>query len=860
MSRKSKKREREESRILAEQEMASPKKKDGLYLIAGLFSLALAIYTLIALISYLFTWAQDQSAFMGNDIFSSLTTVDNGGGKIGLWWANLLISKWFGLGAFIIPFFFFGVALFCLKIKRIRLFRLFFITLFGCIIISVLFSFIFSFTGVDRWFGTSAGGSYGYYVNNFLKTMIGSIGTAAILIIALIGWGIIINKNLITKISNGISTVGANVVGPDDEGIDDEDGEDADENKNENGEDEGDKESGYEEDGYKDESGYDEGEESIGRDNPKITLVDTESGEIITQDNDTELDIDSNSEKKRATGTDYQEGEDVEFVVKENGEMEGNALLGEYTEEELQRTFDPRLELSSYKAPTLDLLESYSDKWYEVSMDEMERNKNKIVRTLANYKIGVTKVSAVKGPTVTLYEVIPAPGVRVSNIKRLEEDIQLSLAAKGVRVVTLAGTNAVGIEVANEKPSVVSMLSCLEYLQTKMKEPGSKESGYALPVAMGKTISNEVFTFDLAKTPHLLMAGATGQGKSVGLNALITSILYTKHPSEVKFVMVDPKRVELSLFSNLNRHFLACLPDTDDKEQPVITDTSKVVQTLKSLCVEMDERYKLLEKARVRNIKEYNEKFLQRRLNPANGHRYLPYIVLIIDEYADLMMTAGKDVEMPITRLAQLARAIGIHLVIATQRPTTTIITGNIKANFPARIAFYVRSSIDSRTILDESGANQLIGRGDMLFATGSDVTRVQCALIETKEVERITDFISSQAGYATALYLPEVKEDEDGSYGVAVDNRPIGEADLARRDEFFDDAARLIVSAGSGSASFIQRKMNLGYTRASRLIDQLEKAGIVGPADGAKPRQSMIADLISLDEKLDEIKSQYGR
>lgn len=832
---KSKKKQKEEDQIIAEQEMAAPEKREGLYLICGLVALAIAVYTLIALISYVFTWAHDQSSFAGNEIFNSITTVENGGGKIGLWWANLLISKLFGLGAFIIPFFFFGVALVCLKIKKVRLLRLFFITVFGCILISVFFSFIFSFTRFDRWFGSGAGGSYGYYVNQFLKTMIGSAGTGAILIIAIIGWCIIINKSLIRKISGGITAVGNKVmeVGKGSELEGDLEGEEFDGDLDENGE--------LDQDEEPEDLNFDD--EPNQKLDPVISVVDENSPEVPAEELDPEV---------------AAAGADVALEVKDV-EGEGNELLGEYTEEELQKTFDPRLELSHYEAPTLDLLESYKDKWYEVSRDEMERNKNKIVHTLGNYKIGVTKVSAVKGPTVTLYEVVPAPGIRVSQIKRLEEDIQLSLAAKGVRVVTLPGTNSVGIEVANDRPSVVSMQSCLEYLQTKMKEPGSKESGYALPIAIGKTISNEVFTFDLAKTPHLLIAGATGQGKSVGLNALVSSILYTKHPSEVKFVLVDPKRVELSLYSRLSKHFLACLPDTEDKETPVITDTGKVVRTLKSLCVEMDNRYKLLESARVRNIKEYNEKFLERRLNPAKGHRFLPYIVLIIDEYADLMITAGKDAEIPITRLAQLARAIGIHLVIATQRPTTTVITGNIKANFPARIAFYVRSSIDSRTILDESGANQLIGRGDMLYATGSEVTRVQCALIETKEIDRIVEFISSQVGYSTALYLPEPPEEDEGSADVPF-KVAIGETNLARRDEFFDDAARLIVAAGSGSASFIQRKMNLGYNRASKLIDQLEKAGIVGPADGAKPRQALIPDLLSLDDKLEEIKQQFGK
>ncbi|MGM9773786.1 MAG: DNA translocase FtsK 4TM domain-containing protein [Candidatus Egerieousia sp.] len=894
--RKSRKSKDEEE---AKKEMEAPKKKEGFYLIVGLVFLAAAVYTLIALISYIFTWAQDQSTLSANDVLSSFVDVENGGGKMGLVWANFLISKLFGLGAFIIPFFFFGVALFCLKIKRVKLMRLFFITIFGCILLSVLFSFIFSFTNVDRLFGTSAGGSYGYYVNDWLKSMIGVPGTAAILTIAVIGWLIIINRNFIRKISNKISSVGTKVmetVTPEHQAE-----EEPDKNEITTAEDGGisneveETQIDIPSDPFVVQSvaqpeatadTEDFPDDSIpATDDPSETLPEKpESGAP-------EMRVVSSAELKESQTSENEEAhtegpvvvgldDDATFEVAENVNSDSE-LLGQYTEEELQSTFDPRLELSHYEAPTLDLLDSYSDKWYEVSREEMENNKRRIVSTLATYKIGVSKVSAKIGPTVTLYEVVLAPGVRVSQVKRLEEDIQLSLAAKGVRVVTIPGSNAVGIEVANEKPSVVSLQSCMKYLQARIKEVGSKESEYALPIAMGKTVSNDVFTFDLAKCPHLLMAGATGQGKSVGINALLTSILFTKHPSEVKLVLIDPKKVELSLYSRLEKYFLASLPD---EEEPVITDTKKVIKTLRSLCKEMDARYDLLKAAKVRNIKEYNEKFLGRRLSPAKGHRYLPYIVLVIDEYCDLIMTAGKDIEIPITRLAQLARAIGIHLVIATQRPTATVITGNIKANFPTRIAFYVRSSIDSRTILDESGANQLIGRGDMLYGTGSSVTRLQCALIETKEIDRIVDFISSQVGYATALFLPEVSDDDEseadfgrgdsgsdywgtsspavktGVRGGVDRSVPLGEVNLHRRDEFFDDAAQLIVANGEGSASFIQRKMNLGYNRSSRLIDQLQAAGIVGEAEGSKPRKSLIPDLMALDEHLKNLKETYGK
>ena len=538
---------------------------------------------------------------------------------------------------------------------------------------------------------------------------------------------------------------------------------------------------------------------------------------------------------------DPQLKEEEDVGLSTNGDEEN--FEDAYTQEQLRTLFDPRLELPNYQAPSLSLLESYRDKWYEVSPEELEKNNRQIVKTLSNYKIGVSKISARIGPTVTLYEIVPAPGVRVAQIKRLEEDIQLSLAAKGVRVVTLKGTNAIGIEVANERPSTVSMLSVLDDAKFKAAE-------YDLPVALGKTITNEVMHFDLAKMPHLLVAGATGQGKSVGLNAILASLLYRKHPSELKLVLVDPKKVELSLYSKLEKHFLAQLPDADE---PVITDTQKVIYTLKSLCIEMDSRYDLLKMAHVRNVKEYNEKFLQRRLNPLKGHKFMPYIVVVIDEFADLLMTAGKEIEEPIARLAQLARAIGIHLVIATQRPTTSVITGNIKANFPARIAFMVRSSIDSRTILDETGANQLIGRGDMLISTGGDLTRVQCAFIDTKEVERIVDSIASQPGYSSPFYLPEYtgEEKEDGG--------GVGEVDLNRRDPLFEDAAKLVVMHQQGSTSLIQRKMNLGYNRSGRIMDQLEVAGIVGPFEGSKARQVLVADLSELDLRLSSIRDIYG-
>lgn len=511
----------------------------------------------------------------------------------------------------------------------------------------------------------------------------------------------------------------------------------------------------------------------------------------------------------------------------------------ELSEDELEdRTqsfgsYDPKLDLSRYELPNIDLLEAHGSGAVQINKEELEVNKNRIVETLNNYNIEISKIKATVGPTVTLYEIIPAPGVRISKIKNLEDDIALSLAALGIRIIApIPGKGTIGIEVPNSNPNVVAMRSLIA-------SDKFQNSDMELPIAIGKTISNETFTFDLAKMPHLLMAGATGQGKSVGLNAMLVSLLYKKHPSQLKFVLVDPKKVELTLFNKIERHFLAKLPD---EEEPIITDTSKVVTTLNSLCVEMDDRYELLKIAQCRNIKEYNNKFVKRKLNPENGHRYLPYIVLVVDEFADLIMTAGKEVETPIARLAQLARAIGIHLIIATQRPSVNIITGTIKANFPARIAFRVTSKIDSRTILDAGGADQLIGRGDMLFSTGSDLIRIQCGFVDTPEVEEITDFIGSQQGYPQAFLLPEYHDESSGDLGTF---------DASDRDELFEEAARVIVMHQQGSTSLLQRKLKLGYNRAGRLIDQLEAAGIIGPFEGSKARKVLVPDEASLEQLL---------
>ena len=811
MAKKEKTKLTKQEQLKAKAETQVPKKKDAFYLLCGLFSLAISAYTFFSLFSYVFSWADDQSLFYNRDMLDPSVEVANNGGKLGLIWANFLISRLFGLGAFIVPVFFLGVSLYCLKLKKIKLLRFFILSLLGCIVVSLVFAVIFSFPMVEDWFGGGAGGSYGYFVIQWLNNMTGPIGTGCIIFILLVSWLILVNGKIITAFFSWIDRITAPK--PEKE-------------KEKEVFKELEAESDTEPVGnlYTDLDSEipatceEEGDNDLA---PALEIIGGEVAPEETLPQSSQVEVLSTPDELPVTQEDAAEEEEF-------GEMEA---------------FDPRLDLSSYQAPPLTLLEDYKDKWYVVTREELEKNNRQIVKTLANYKIGITKISARVGPTVTLYEIVPAPGVRVAQIKRLEEDIQLSLAAKGVRVVTLPGTNAIGIEVANEKPSTVSMLSVLE-------DEKFRSQKYDLPVALGMTITNDVMHFDLAKMPHLLVAGATGQGKSVGLNAILTSLLYYKHPSEMKLVLVDPKKVELSLYSKLEKHFLAQLPDADE---PVITDTQKVVYTLKSLCIEMDSRYDLLKLAYVRNIKEYNEKFLSRKLNPLKGHRFLPYIVVVIDEFADLLMTAGKEIEEPIARLAQLARAIGIHLVIATQRPTTSVITGNIKANFPARIAFMVRSSVDSRTILDQTGANQLIGRGDMLISNGGDLTRVQCAFIDTKEVERIVDYIAEQRGYTTAHYLPEYTgEDKEDDGGV-------GEVDLNRRDSLFEDAAKLVVMHQQGSTSLIQRKMNLGYNRAGRIMDQLEAAGIVGPYEGSKARQVMVGDLSELDARLANIKDIYG-
>ena len=832
--------------------------------VAGVVFAILSIFTFVSLLSYLFTWAEDQSLLSDDNLFNNIVTAENIGGKLGFLSANLLVSKWFGLGAFIIPFFFAGVAVYCFRKGRVRLLRLFALSLMGCIVLSTAFSFIFSFTSAKALFGDGAGGSYGYYINEWLVSMTGAFGAACIIFFFLVLWAILLNTKIVRRITAFFDSLfakkeEAGAQSPEEE-MTDEDGADGDNEEEDDGDDD-EEEDWDEEDDEENENEEEGGEEEEPaaeeapkqQDGPVFEIIDQPVPEPVRSVAVTAAE--QVSQISQAAPVPVGEPSAAVAAGAVAAAVSGNAaeavsqdipplqiLNGDPTDysavlsdEQWRTRYDPRLSLSTYRMPDLSLLKDYSDQTHEVSREELEKNNRRIVSTLKDYKISISKISARVGPTVTLYEVVPAPGVRVAQIMRLEDDIARSLAARGVRVVTLAGTNAIGIEVANEKPSIVSMKSIME-------DPKFNAAKYDLPVVIGRTISNEAMSFDLAKMPHLLVAGATGQGKSVGLNAIITSLLYKKHPSELKFVLVDPKKVELSLYSPLEKHYLAKLPDA---EEAIITDTKRVVYTLRSLCKLMDHRYDLLKAASVRNVKEYNEKFLSRRLNPYKGHEYMPYIVVIIDEFADLLMTAGREIEEPIARLAQLARAIGIHLVIATQRPTTNIITGTIKANFPARIAFRVMSSIDSKTILDQTGANQLVGRGDMLISTGSsEPVRVQCAFIDTPEVENIATFISSQAGFGGAYLLPEcdMEDSEDG---------PVKKISGGNRDDLFKEAARLIVREQQGSTSLIQRKMNLGYNRAGRIMDQLEDAGIVGPSEGSKPRQVRITSLESLDELL---------
>ena len=777
--------------------------------IFGILLVLFAVSLLLAFISFYLYGQQDQSAVqeLGNREIS----VENWLGKFGAFLSDVFVYQGFGVAAFLFVRLFFLTGAYLvldLKVKKLR--SSWFWDLFAIVIISILFGFFADFL-------PELGGIIGYEMNLFLQDYIGKTGTLLVLIFGLIVYLIFkikvspdAIKNLFENTKKKINDDIAGMKKPAAA-------------SNYNLEEFAVAEKEEEDDFHLDDIKIKPASQfEINKEALKPTIG--KSSELI-MDPVIKTVTPQNVLVQEEHAPDNLVIETVaeEDIIEENL---ASRLVADFG------LFDPTLDLSNYKFPTLDLLKEYSTGGITINQEELEENKNRILETLRNYKIEIAQIKATVGPSVTLYEIVPEAGIRISKIKSLEDDIALSLSALGIRIIApIPGKGTIGIEVPNKNPTMVSMKSVIGSAKFQ-------EAEMELPIALGKTISNETFVVDLAKMPHLLMAGATGQGKSVGLNAVLTSLLYKKHPAEVKFVLVDPKKVELTLFNKIERHYLAKLPDTEDA---IITDNNKVINTLNSLCIEMDNRYSLLKDAMVRNIKEYNDKFKARKLNPENGHQFLPYIILVVDEFADLIMTAGKEVETPIARLAQLARAIGIHLIIATQRPSVNVITGIIKANFPARIAFRVTSKIDSRTILDTQGADQLIGRGDMLYTNGNDVVRVQCAFVDTPEVERITEFIGSQKAYPNAYLLPEfVGGDESG---IKLD------MDASERDSMFREAAEVIVTAQQGSASLLQRKLKLGYNRAGRLIDQLESAGIVGPFEGSKARSVNIPDLSSLDE-----------
>ena len=765
----------------------------------GLLLLGFSLIITLSIFSYIISWKSDQSFEWSRQLGDTAVQASNWAGKLGAAISHLLIDRWFGLASFSIPFI---VMLFGLRMLKIRLlpFRR---TLLISILVTIVLSVWLGFFSINSpILGSGLGGRHGFFISMYFKSLIGSVGTIILLLTATSGVLFFASPQLFILVKSFFNKENTGVP------------------KNET-------ESATEESS----AHIDTSEDSDLVFETEFTPQDSEptiSDNKVKSIND-DLIVEPKPEPEVEVSAQKESDEDLELLVesKKNEEPEGE------TNKNLQlEDYDPTLELSSFKLPPIELLEKH-DTSSSVSNEELVSNKNKIVETLGHYKIKIDKIKATIGPTVTLYEIVPAPGVRISKIKNLEDDIALNLAALGIRIIApIPGKGTIGIEVPNQHPETVSMRSLISSRKFQ-------ESKFELAVALGKTISNETYVFDLAKMPHLLVAGATGQGKSVGLNVILASLLYRKHPSQLKFVLVDPKKVELTLYQQIEKHYLAKIPDTDEA---IITDTQKVIHTLNSLCIEMDERYELLKKAQVRNLKEYNAKFIKRGLNPEKGHKFLPYIVVVIDEFADLIMTAGREVETPLARLAQLARAIGIHLVIATQRPTTNIITGVIKANFPARIAFRVTSMIDSRTILDSPGANQLIGRGDLLFAPGSDLVRLQCAFIDIPELEKITKFISEQQSYPTPFYLPEFV-DESSSDTL--------EVDLSKKDAMFEDAARLVVAHQQGSTSLIQRKFSIGYNRAGRIVDQLEAAGIVGPFEGSKARQVLFPDEYTLEQYL---------
>mgnify|MGYP001513387923 FL=1 len=808
-------------------------RSEPVHFVIGLVLVIFSVYLLLAFSSFFFTGAADQSIIDGGsaqELISTNNGVKNYAGSRGAQLASYLINDCFGVSSFLILVFLAVAGLKLMRVRVVRLWKWF----IGCSLMLVWFSVFFGFVFVDQYKDSFLylGGMHGYNVSNWLVSQVGVPGVWLLLLVTAICFLIYLSARTVIWLRRLFSLSFLKRK----EKAESVQGETPEEFKTSWG--------------AKEKAAAPTPEAA----EPEKVLEKEE--EIATEEEEPEslneitLDLGGSDGKiKPAKSADEDVTMTFETPVPESVppfreqpvEKEPAFQVEKAEEEEYVGTekepYNPRLDLENYHYPTIDLMKHYDDNGPTIDMVEQNANKDKIINTLRSFGIEISTIKATVGPTVTLYEITPEQGVRISKIRGLEDDIALSLSALGIRIIApIPGKGTIGIEVPNSNPKIVSGQSII----------GSKkfqESTYDLPIALGKTITNEVFMVDLCKMPHVLVAGATGQGKSVGLNAIITSLLYKKHPAELKFVLVDPKKVEFSIYSVIEHHFLAKLPDGEDA---IITDVTKVVQTLNSICVEMDTRYDLLKAAHVRNIKEYNEKFINRRLNPEKGHKFMPYIVVVIDEFGDLIMTAGKDVELPIARIAQLARAVGIHMIIATQRPTTNIITGTIKANFPARIAFRVSAMVDSRTILDRPGANQLIGRGDMLFLQGADPVRVQCAFIDTPEVAEITKFIARQQSYPTAFYLPEYVDENAGG--------DLGDVDMGRLDPLFEDAARLVVIHQQGSTSLIQRKFAIGYNRAGRIMDQLEKAGIVGPAQGSKAREVFCIDESDLEMRLNNL------
>ncbi len=770
------------------------KNENNIKYVSGVFLTLLSIVIFISMLSFFFSWSSDQSEI--KTIFDSSSEIKNIGKKFGLLISYYMIYKGFGLGAILIPSLMFLIGIsFTFNSGLDKILSRSIFLLLSMVWISLFSSYIFS--------NNIYGGVFGYEIKSIIIEFMGDLGFISILVFGFISFLIIKFKItpvfLLTLVKSSIKNYYDSRKSEEiNENLDEEINQNEDVNKEPN-------------DVQPTIQNFSKIDQIVKK---PIDSVNDDKTDLLDVDNDGLID---------EIAIDIEKIKDEETVDKNSVD-----LLKKFGE------FDHTLDLKSFKQPEIKLLNEHDkDGSITINQEELEENKEKIIDTLRNYKIGIEKIKATIGPTVTLYEIIPEAGVRISKIKSLEDDIALSLSALGIRIIApIPGKGTIGIEVPNKNRKIVSMKSLIS---SKKYQDAEME----LPLALGKTISNETLVVDLTKMPHLLVAGATGQGKSVGINAIITSILYKKHPAEIKFILVDPKKVELTLFNKIERHYLAKLPDSDES---IITDTKKVVKTLKSLCIEMEKRYELLKDAMCRNIKEYNLKFKKRKLNPNDGHKFLPYLVLVVDEFADIIMTAGKEVENPIGRLAQLARAVGIHLIIATQRPSVNVITGLIKANFPARIAFKVTAKVDSRTILDSGGADQLIGNGDMLFTQGNDLIRLQCGFIDTDEIEKITDIIGSQRGYSEAYLLPECEEDSISSL----------EDNVEDRDPLFKDAAEIVVIAQQGSASLLQRKMKLGYNRAGRIIDQLEAAGIVGPFEGSKARDVLVKDLVDLKDLLE--------